>query len=115
MVKTKENKNIDQSIQTSITTNLELVKKLELEKVQNTTPEPVKKKAPTEPQKGYWSFLRLASLGVVLLLLAYFLATGIGIDLVEVVMAFFESFDPFKPFRGGNVLDPSDYVMFINK
>ncbi len=108
MIKNKDVKELC-PIDEALKINKQLIQKLERENAKTLAPESVKKKVLTEPQKGYWWFLKLASLGVVLLLLAYFSATDIGTSFFDAVAAFFEEFDLFKQFRGE--MHPSDYVM----
>jgi hypothetical protein len=109
MIKTKDKKKTC-PIEDALLENKQLIQKLERNNAKIKATEPVKKKALNQPQKRYWRFLKLASLGVVLLLLVSILATGIGTSFIDAVAAFFEAIDPFKQFRGE--ITPDNYVMF---
>lgn len=75
--------------------------------------EEAKKKSETKIKKLYPTYSKIALLLGCIILFGSMLATFFVPDIGEVIMAIIESLDPFKQFRGGRALDPSDYVMFI--
>jgi hypothetical protein len=72
-----------------------------------------KKKEPTKIKKKYYIYLKAACfIGLITVFGSMWASTFVP-NVVQVIIAFLESLDPFKQFKGGNALDPSHFVMFL--
>ena len=98
------------AVKKAIETNRKLMEKLTGIKEPKTT---TKKKGKTKIKKIYSIFPKVAVSIVIIVSFGSLLASIFVPDVVHVIMAIIENFDPFGSFRGNGTVNPDNYVMII--